>query len=161
VFVFCCSNSKKTSSAGCRYVEGVQRPREGKERVRRPSSKNPKKRARDGGNTARTYRYPSEMPVPPSSRAPINLDTPPTDDFNQLIHTTVAMSVATVQQSPLSVLGGDLRFARGVNFNLPPNTEDMIRAVPEDDLLKGSIEMMCRGFILTRHGATARRRLRA
>jgi len=43
-----------------------------------------------------------------------------------------------------------------VNFSLPPNTEELIQVVPEDDLLKGGIEMMCRGLILTHHGATAR-----
>ena len=35
-------------------------------------------------------------------------------------------------------------------MNPPPNTEELIRAVPEDD-----IEMICRGLI-TRHEAAAR-----
>jgi len=56
------------------------------------------------------------------------------------------------------VLGGDLRFSGVVNFNLPPNIEDLIRAVPKDDLLEGDIEMMCHGLILARHGAAARGR---
>jgi len=68
------------------------------------------------------------------------------------------MPVAAVQQSFLSVLEGDLCFPRAVNFNLPSNTEDLIRAVTEDDLLDGDIEMMCHGLILTRHGAASRER---
>jgi len=75
------------------------------------------------------------MLVPSPSRVPINLDSPATNDFNRPIPTAVAMSVAAVQESPLSMLGGDLRFSRVVNFNLPPSIEDLIRAVPEDDLL--------------------------
>jgi len=78
-----------------------------------PSQKNPKKRAQKGGNIARTYRSPGEMPIPPLSQTTINLDSQPTDDFNWPIPTTVAMPVAAVQQSPISMLGGDLRFVGG------------------------------------------------
>jgi len=49
-----------------------------------------------------------------------------------------------------------LRFSGVVNFNLHPNIEDLIRAVPEDDLFEGNIEMMCRSLILTCHGAGVR-----
>ena len=45
-----------------------------------------------------------------------------------------------------------------MNFNLPPNTEELTRAVLEDDLLEGGIEIMCCGLILTRHGMVARER---
>jgi len=46
----------------------------------------------------------------------------------------------------------------GVSFNLPPNNEELIWAVPKDDLLKGGIEIICRGLILTRQGAAVRDR---
>jgi len=84
------------------------------------SSKNPKKRAREGGNTARTYRVPGEMPAPPPSRAPANIGSPPTHEFNRPIPTAVAVPVAIVQESSLVVLGGDFYFTRTMNFNLPP-----------------------------------------
>lgn len=48
-----------------------------------PSQKNPRKRAWEGGNTARTYRSPGEMPVPAPSRATINLDSLLIHDFNR------------------------------------------------------------------------------
>jgi len=57
--------------------------------------------------------------------------------------------------TPIGV-GVDLRFSGVVNFNLHPNIEDLIRAVPEDDLFEGNIEMMCRSLILTCHGAGVR-----
>lgn len=78
-----------------------------------PSQRNPKKRARDGGNTARTYRSLGEMPVPPPSRATINLDSTPTGEEDRSIPTAVAMPVGAVQQSPLLVLRGDLCFSLG------------------------------------------------
>lgn len=45
-----------------------------------------------------------------------------------------------------------------VNFNLPPGIEDLIRAVPEDDLLDGGIEMICHDLVLTRLGAASHAR---
>jgi len=41
---------------------------------------------------------------------------------------------------------------------LPLNTEEVIRAVPEDDLLQGGVEMICRGLVLTRLEANSRDR---
>lgn len=43
-------------------------------------------------------------------------------------------------------------------MDLPHSTEEVIRAVPEDDLLKGDIEIICRGIVLTRLGASSRGR---
>jgi len=80
-------------------------------------SKNPKKRAREGSNTARTYHSLGEMATPPPSRIPVNVDSPPTDDFNRPIPLVVAMPVAAVQQSPLSLLEG-VWFCEGNQFQL-------------------------------------------
>jgi len=45
-----------------------------------------------------------------------------------------------------------------MNFHLPPDLEELIRSVPDDDILDGGIEMISRGLILTHRGAEARRR---
>ena len=55
--------------------------------------------------------------------------------------------------SPLSVLGGDLQFARGLNVALPELTNEVIQSLPPTDLLKGNIEMMCRAFVLVQLGS--------
>jgi len=67
------------------------------------------------------------------------------------------MPVAAVQESSLPLLGGDSYFTRAMNFKLPSNLEELIGSVPEDDLLDDSVEMMCRGLILTRRGTKVRR----
>jgi len=55
------------------------------------------------------------------------------------------------------VLGDDRSFSRAVSFKLPSNIEGEIRSDPDDDLLDGGIEMICRGLFLARRGADARR----
>jgi len=49
-------------------------------------------------------------------------------------------------------------FYKGNELQLAPSSiEELIGSLPEDDLLDGSVKMMCRGLILTRQGAEARR----
>ena len=64
--------------------------------------------------------------------------------------------MATAGGSMLA-LGDDRSFSRAVSFKLPSNIEGEIRSVPDDDLLDGGIEMICRGLFLARRGADARR----
>ena len=54
-------------------------------------------------------------------------------------------------------LGGDSCFTRAMKFSLTPGIEGLIGSVPEDYLLNGGVKMICRGLILTRRGAEARR----
>ena len=44
-----------------------------------------------------------------------------------------------------------------MSFKLPPNIEGEIRSVPDNDLLDGGIEMICRGLVLARRGVDTRR----
>lgn len=43
-------------------------------------------------------------------------------------------------------------------MELPPNTKEMTRAMVEDDLLQGGVELICRGLVLTCLGADVRGR---
>jgi len=45
--------------------------------------------------------------------------------------------------------GGDLQFVKGVKIGLTPSTQELIRDVPNDDLIQGSIDMICRGLVLS------------
>jgi len=128
------------------------------EATRAGSSKNPKKRGREGGNTACTVRDPGQMPTPPLSRTVTRAGSPPTDEFNRPIPTAVAMPAAATGDASLTLLGGDKCFTRAMNFDLPPDLEELIGSVPEDNILDGGVEMMCRGLILTCRGAEAHRR---
>ena len=49
-------------------------------------------------------------------------------------------------------------FTNAMNFKLPSGVEELIGSVPEEDILNGGVEMICRGLMLTRRGAKARRR---
>lgn len=109
-----------------------------------PLLPNLKKRSREGGNIARTFRTPGEMSTPPPSRTVTRVGSPPTDEFTCPIPTAVAMPVAFVQESSLPLLGDDSFFTRAMNFTLPSNLEELIRSVPEDDLFYDGVEMMCR-----------------
>ena len=71
------------------------------------SLKNPKKRSREGGNPARTFRAPGEMPTPPPSRTVARPASPPIDEFNCPILTAVVVLVAAAQELSLTLLGGD------------------------------------------------------
>jgi len=114
-----------------------------------------KKRGRESDNIARTVRAAGQMPTPPPARS-ARPTSPPTDDFNRPIPTGVAVPLASSGESTLALVGGDRSFSRAVSFKLPPNIEGEIRSVPDDDLLDG-IEMICRGLVLARRGADARR----
>jgi len=69
----------------------------------------------------------------------------------------VAVPLATSGGSTLALVGDDRSFSRAVSFKLPSHIEGEIRSVPDDDLLDGDIEMICRGLFLARRGADARR----
>ncbi|KAK7342750.1 hypothetical protein VNO80_25706 [Phaseolus coccineus] len=85
------------------------------------------------------------MPVPPPWRgARIELDSPSTNDFNKLIESVATGGRVEVSMSPLLLLGGDLHLGRRVLIGLSPSKEELIGVVLVDDLLRGSIEMMCR-----------------
>ena len=113
------------------------------EAARVSSSKNPKKRPREGGNTVRTFRARGEMPTPPPSRTVTRPASPLTNTFNRPIPTTVA------QEFSLALLGGDRCFTWAMNFNFPPGVEELIRSVLEEDILDSGVEMICRGLMLT------------
>jgi len=120
-------------------------------------SKSSKKRAREGGNIARTVRALGQMSIPPPSRTVTHVESPPTDDFNRPIPIVVVVPVAVIEKSSLALLGGDMCFTRAMNFNLPPDLKELIGSVPDDDVLNGGVEIIYRGLILTRRGAEARR----
>jgi len=69
----------------------------------------------------------------------------------------VAVPLASSGGSTLALVGDDRSFSRAVSFKLPSNIEGEIRSVPDDDLLDGGIEMICRDLFLARRGADARR----
>jgi len=115
-----------------------------------------KKRSREGGNIAHTVREAGQMPVPPPSHSARGA-SPATNDFNCPIPTAVAVPIASPSASALALLGGDRTFSRAVSFRLPSGLEEEIKSVPEDDLLDGGIEMICRGLVLARRGAKAQR----
>jgi len=66
------------------------------------SSKNPKKRARESNNTVQTFQA---MHTPPPSGMVARAGSPPTDEFNHPIPTTVVVPVEVVQESYLTLLG--------------------------------------------------------
>jgi len=68
------------------------------------SSKNPKRRVREGDDIARTLRVPGEMPTPPPRWVPINVGLPQIDEFNRPIPSAVVVPKATFQESSLAVL---------------------------------------------------------
>jgi len=115
-----------------------------------------KKRGREGGNIARTVREVGQMSTPPPSRSTRNA-SPPTDDFNRPILTAVAVPVPASGGSALALLGSDRSFSWVISFRLPPGLEREIKSIPEDDLLNGGIEMICRGLVLARRGTDARK----
>jgi len=83
-----------------------------------PSGKS-KKSPREGGNIATTNRSPGLMlTLPLPHRSPIDVDSPPTDDFNRSIPPSTPERTMKVCMSPLSVLRGDLQFSRGVKISL-------------------------------------------
>ena len=109
-----------------------------------------------GGNIARTMQAAGQMPTAPPARS-ARPASPPTDEFNRPIPTGVAVALASSGGSTLALVGGDRSFSRAVSSKLPPSIEGEIRSVPDDDLLDGGIEMICRGLVLARRGADARR----
>jgi len=68
-----------------------------------PSGKS-KKKVREGGNIDRTTRSHGTMLTAPPRHAPINIDSPPNDDFNQPFPPPAAETTLEVSMSPLSVL---------------------------------------------------------
>ena len=42
-----------------------------------------------------------------------------------------------------------------MNFDLPPDLDELIGSVPDDDVLDGGVEIICCGLILTRRGSKA------
>ena len=70
--------NKKRGAAGARALTT--------DTARAGPSKNSKKRAREGGNTA--VRAPGQMLIPPQSQTVTRVGSPPTDDFNRPIPTS-------------------------------------------------------------------------
>ena len=67
-----------------------------------------------GGNITTTTGSPGLMLTPPPlRRTPIDVDFPPTDDFNRPISPSAIERTMEVSMSPLSGLAGDLQFAGG------------------------------------------------
>ena len=97
-----------------------------------------------------------QKPTPPPSRS-VRAASPPTDEFNRPIPTTVVVPVLYSGGSALALLGGDRSFSQDVSFRLPAGLEGEIKSIPKDDLLDSDIEMICRGLVLARRGADARR----
>jgi len=115
-----------------------------------------KKRGREDSNVARTVREAGQMPTPPPSRS-ARAASPATDEFNRPIPTAVAVPISSSGGSALALLGGDRSFSRAVSFRLPSGLEEEIKSIPKGDLLDGGIEMICRGLMLARRGAKARK----
>lgn len=116
-----------------------------------------KKRSREVGNIATTTHSSGAMLTPPPPcHSPINIDSPLTDDFNRPIPPTVVKLTPQVSRSPLLVLGDDLQFSKGLKIGLIHSMQELIRVVPEDDLLQGSIEIICPWLVLSRMSADIR-----
>ena len=115
-----------------------------------PSRKS-KKRARDGGNIATTYRSPGSLPTPPPSRRELV-------EVGSLSprHVEQASGASAGGHRPptsaLDLLGGSHKFTRRVRVALPEGTRESIRSVAPLDLLKSGLELMCRSIVLVEQG---------
>jgi len=65
----------------------------------------PQEEGKGEWQTARTFRVPGEMLTPPPSRTIAHVGSPPTNELNRPIPTAVAVPVAIVQESSLTLLG--------------------------------------------------------
>ena len=103
----------------------------------------------EASNIATTTRSPGSLPTPPSPRRIlIDVDSPPTDEFNQPIAPRTVERAMEVTMSPLAMLGADMKFSRGVKVALPGPSQEVIRVVPPADLLKGGVEMLYRVLVM-------------
>jgi len=66
------------------------------------SSKNPKKRSREGSNIAWTYRAVGEMPTPTPRRAPVEVEAARVVEDVQIV---VTVPVVAAEESSLTLLG--------------------------------------------------------
>jgi len=51
-----------------------------------------------------------------------------------------SLSSISATEGPLSLLGGDLHFAKGVQVNLTVNEEEVLKSIPRRDLLSAAVE---------------------
>ncbi|KAK7331536.1 hypothetical protein VNO80_28271 [Phaseolus coccineus] len=61
-----------------------------------------------------------------------------------------------VLMSPLTLLGGDMQFTRGVRLALLEATREVIWVVPSSDLLRGGLEMLCHSVVMIQLGCQER-----
>jgi len=117
-----------------------------------------KKRPREGSNIATITRSLSTMPTPPPPRSsPIFVDSPlPTEELCRPI--TPTKPTLEASRSPLSILGDELQFSKGVRVDLNSTAKGLIWVVPEEDLLQGNIDLFCQDLVLARLGVDARGR---
>jgi len=94
-----------------------------------------KRKRRDTVFTTRSPHGTLRRPSPPF---PIRLETP------SLVEPTVATT------APLTLLGRNISFYRGVQVGLTPTNENLLSSVLEEELLSVGIEMQSRGLMLTR-----------
>jgi len=85
----------------------------------------------------------------PSHLSPIQLEIP---------SSIRAPPTGAVGDHPLALLRGDSKFSRGVRIGLTPTEENLLSSILEDELLFASIELHCRGVVLTRIAADTRNR---
>ena len=111
-----------------------------------PSHKS-KKRARDGGNIATTYRSPDSLPTPPPSRR-VMVEVGSLSPRHVEQASGASAGGHRPPTSALDLLGGSHKFTRRVRVALLEGTRESIWSVAPMDLLKSGLELMCRSINL-------------
>jgi len=109
-----------------------------------PSHKS-KKRPRKSGNIATTTRSPGSMPTPPPPRREV---VAAGGSSPRRAGGASGSSDAGGRPSALDLLGGGLQFTRRVCVALPDETRESIRVVFPTDLMRSSLELLCRSVVL-------------
>jgi len=113
-----------------------------------PADAGRKRKMRESSKTARTTRSPGGTPRRHPPPSPIRLaSTSLPADVGPVV--VVVAPPPEAPTTPLSLLRGDLQFFIGVRVGLLSVVENLLVAVPEEDLLLGGIEMLCRSLFMT------------
>jgi len=116
-----------------------------------------RKRRKKVSNIATTTQSSGGTPTRPPPPSRIRLESSsPVGEFEP--DAVVASLAPQAPMALLSLMGGDLKFSRGIWVSLLLVSHNLLVVVPKEDLLLGGIEMLCRGLLMTQLGVDARGR---